>query len=184
MENATKASTWNINGRLTIKEEREHIFLDARERKLHFMCLQETGCKIHQEFMGKGGIIINLAGQSDEYRGLAFYISNGWSERIINVKLINDRIAVIRYDLEEKGQLTVINVYGPTSVNTAREPELGRAFYSQVQAVYSAEKVKSALVFIMGDFNSKIGMQEPTDSDFMWEDTEKDTEGKMEMEVA
>ena len=58
-----------------------------------------------------------------------------------------------------KGQLTLINVYGPTSVNTAREPELGSAFYSQVQAVYSAEKEKSALVFIMGDFNSKIGVR-------------------------
>ena len=166
-QNATKASTWNINGKLTIQKEREQLFLDAMERKLHFMCLQETGCKIHQEFRGQGGKIINLAGKSDEYRGLAFYISNKWSKRIITVKLINDRIGVIRFDLEEKGQLTVINVYGPTSVNTAREPELGRAFYSQVQAVYSAEKVKSALVFIMGDFNSKIGMRAPTDSDFM-----------------
>ena len=82
------------------------------------------------------------------------------------MKLINDRIAVIRFDLEEKGQLTVINVYGPTSVNTALEPELGRRFYTQVQAVYSAEKVKSALLFFMGDFNSKIDMRAPTDSDF------------------
>ena len=47
-ENLTKASTWNIMGKLTIKAEREHIFLDAIERKLHFMCLQETGCKDHQ----------------------------------------------------------------------------------------------------------------------------------------
>ena len=61
-KNATKALTWNINGRLTKQEEREQIFLDAMERKLHFMCLQETGCKIHQEFRGQGEKIINLEG--------------------------------------------------------------------------------------------------------------------------
>ena len=54
-QNATKASTWNINGKLTIQKEREQLFLDAMERKLHFMCLQETGCKVHQEFRVKGG---------------------------------------------------------------------------------------------------------------------------------
>ena len=95
------------------------------------------------------------------YSGLAFYVSDAWAERVISVKLINSRIAVIRFDLEEKGQLTVINVYGPTGVRTEARPEIGREFYDQVRATYTAEKLKSALVFIMGDFNSKVGLQRP-----------------------
>ena len=42
----TRTVTWNIMGRLSQKEEQEHIFEDAIERRIHFMGLQETGLKI------------------------------------------------------------------------------------------------------------------------------------------
>ena len=61
----------------------------------------------------------------------------------------------MRFELGNLGQLTVINVYGPTGVVTKERPEVGRDFYSQVQEIYIAEKFKSSLVFILGDFNSK-----------------------------
>ena len=163
----TKAATWNIMGRLSQKEEQEHIFQDAEERGIHFMGLQETGIKDYLEIVGKEGKIINFEGISDGYRGLAFFTSREWSERIINAKLINNRIAVMRFDIGNEGQLTVINVYGPTGVVTRERPEVGKDFYSQVQETYIAEKFKSSLVFILGDFNSKIGLKSPTDSDFM-----------------
>ena len=154
----TKAATWNIMGRLSQKGEQEHIFQDAEERGIHFMGLQETGIKDYLEIVGKEGKIINFEGISDGYRGLAFFTSREWSERIINAKLINNRIAVMRFDIGSEGQLTVINVYGPTGVVTRERPEVGKDFYSQVQETYIAEKFKSSLVFILGDFNSKIGI--------------------------
>jgi len=163
----TRASTWNMNGHLKELTEMNHIFFDAIKKKIQFMCLQETGCKEYRDIRGRGGKIINLSGNTMAYRGLAFYISEEWTERVLSVKLINDRIAVIRFDLDSKGILTVINVYGPTGTRTARNPEIGREFYEQVQETYNAEKVKSALVFIMGDFNSKIGLQGPGESAFM-----------------
>ena len=163
----TKAATWNLMGRLSQKEEQEHIFADAIERRIHFMGLQETGLKNYSEIVKEEAKIINLESKENGYRGLAFYISKEWSGRIINVKLVNERIAAIRFDLGDEGQLTVINVYGPTGVVTKDRPEVGRDFYNQVQDTYIAEKLKSSLVFILGDFNSKIGLKAPTDSDFM-----------------
>jgi hypothetical protein len=41
-------------------------------------------------------------------------------------------------------------------VVTKERPEIGRDFYNQVQDTYIEEKLKSSLVFILGDFNSKI----------------------------
>ena len=117
--------------------------------------------------MGKEGKIINFQGISNEYRGLAFYTSKEWSKIIINAKLINNRIALMRFELGNEGQLTVINVYGPTGVVTKEKPEVGRDFCSQVQEIYIAEKFKSSLVFILGDYYSKISLKSPTDSDFM-----------------
>ena len=165
----TVAGTWNIMGRLDEEMEREHIFRDAVEKRLNFMVLQETGLKVQREFIGTGGRLINLEGPAGTvYRGLGFYIADVWRERLISVKLINERIAVIRFDLGDKGKLTVINVYGPTLMITREAPEKGREFYAQVSATYNSEKVGTALVFIMGDFNSKIGLQvSATDSEFM-----------------
>ena len=93
---------------------------------------------------------------------MAFYVSKEWIGRIITTKLISDRFAVIRFDLEKEGQLAVVNVYGPTGVVTRENPEKGREFHDQVQEVY-----KSSMFFILGDFNSKIGLKAPTDTDFM-----------------
>ena len=165
----TQGATWNLMGQLDKEIEREHIFADAVERNIHFMSLQETGSKTYKEIIGRGGKIINLVGGiTKEYRGLGFYIRESWLERLISVRLINDRIAVIKFDMGEKGKLTVINVYGPTLMVTRENPEKGRDFYSQLSATYNSEKEDSALFFIMGDFNSKIGMQvSRTDSEFM-----------------
>jgi len=118
----TKLSTWNLMGRLTKLDEQELIFLDAKERRIHIMGLQETGLKEYREILGRNGKIINLAGNTDHYRGLAFYASGEWSERVLSVKLVNDRIAVIRLDLGDQGQLAIFNVNGVTGMVTKQNP--------------------------------------------------------------
>jgi hypothetical protein len=105
-------------GRLTKKEEQEHIFQDAKERRIHFMGLQETGLKEYREIVQGESKIINFGEITNQYRGMAFYVSEEWSGRIITTKLISDRIAVIRFDLGKEGQLAVVNVYGPTGTVT------------------------------------------------------------------
>ena len=49
-------------GQLEREIEREIIFADALECNIHFMTLQETGCKSFKEFIGRSGRIINLRG--------------------------------------------------------------------------------------------------------------------------
>ena len=72
-EQRTKAGTWNLMGRLDEEIEREHIFRDAVGKKLNFMVLQETGLKVHKNFIGIGGTVINLEGPAGTaYRGLGF----------------------------------------------------------------------------------------------------------------
>ena len=48
----TRASTWNMMGRLDELQECDHIFLDALERRIQFMVLQETGCTEYREILG------------------------------------------------------------------------------------------------------------------------------------
>ena len=47
-------------GRLIKKEEKEHIFYDAKERGIHFMGLQETGSKEYMEIVQKYSKVINF----------------------------------------------------------------------------------------------------------------------------
>jgi len=112
------------------------------------MGLQETGSKEYMEIVQEGSKIINFGEITNQYRGMAFYVSEEWCGRIITTKLISDRIAVIRFDLGKEGQLAVVNVYGPTGVVTRENPEKGREFYDQVQEVYVREKFKSSMVII------------------------------------
>ena len=61
----------------------------------------------------------------------------------------------------------LMNVYGPTMVRTIDNPETTEAFFNELKTAYMAEKRKTKAVFIVGDFNAKIGTKTVDDGNFM-----------------
>ena len=164
----TKFATWNLNGKLHEPVRQEELFRDMSGKGICFAALQETGWKTEAEVNGqKGEQIINFESKIEGYRGLGFYISPAWKERIVTSKLVNNRIAVIRFKAWEKEELVIINVYGPTMVRTIDDPETTEAFFNELKKTYTAEKRSTQAVYIVGDFNSKIGTKTAEDGNFM-----------------
>ena len=94
----TKFATWNLNGRLQEPLRQEQLLRDVSGKGICFAALQETGWKTEAEVNGqKGEQIINFESKIEGYRGLGFYISPGWKEKIVTSKLVINRIAVIRF---------------------------------------------------------------------------------------
>jgi len=161
-------ATWNLNGRMHEPLRQEELIRDMRGKDICFAALQETGWKIDAEVNGPNGeLIINFESTTEGYRGLGFYISPAWKERIVTSKLINNRIAVIRLKAWETEELVIINVYGPTMVRTIDDPETTEEFYNNLKETYMAEKRSTQAVYIIGDFNSKIGTKTGEDGNFM-----------------
>ena len=164
----TNFATWNLNGRLQEPLRQEQLLRDMSGKGICFAALQETGWKTEAEVNGqKGEQIINFESKTEGYRGLGFYISPEWKEKIVTSKLVNNRIAVIRFKAWEKEELVIMNVYGPTMVRTIDDPETTEAFFNELKTAYTAEKRKTKAVFIVGDFNAKIGTKTVEDGNFM-----------------
>ena len=93
---------------------------------------------------------------SDIWHGLGFAVRKQLSS-CVKTKKINDRISVLQLDIgdEKKHPITVLNVHAPTAQHEADRD----IFFSALQNIY--EKYKSeSLVYIAGDFNSKVGSKE------------------------
>ena len=56
----------------------------------------------------------------------------------------------------------IVNCYGPHSGRTNKNPEEAEEFYATLHNVVSSFTSKD-IYFIMGDFNSKLGMKEEYD---------------------
>ena len=158
----TRVATWNLNGRLREGYWQEEIIKDMREHRVEVAALQET--MWNEDTVVKGDIgeeIINFQTHAQGYRGLGFFMTKLWRERLISTRIINERIAVIRFRMlhEEKGtaDVVMINAYGPTMMKAKHQPELTEAFYQQLERTYRREKKGAAFTFILGDFNAKVG---------------------------
>ena len=58
--------------------------------------------------------------------------------------------------MSNKSVMTVINVYGPTAVRVANNIEEQEEFFCDLAAITTAHRA-STLLYIAGDFNSKLG---------------------------
>lgn len=173
LRKTTYLASWNIQGRLTDQATREQLEEDMNEREIAIAGLQETGWKTTAAIKTlKGGTIHSVGSEDRDNRGLGFYVNQYWQERLVSIKSETPRIAVARFKANDptrkKGDMSVINVYGPTQMRTINRPEEAEAFYEDIRRIYEKERRGTELIFVLGDFNSKIGRQESeTDEEFM-----------------
>ena len=168
----TNLATWNVHGHIKEKVRREELAQDMMERKISIAGIQETRWKENATCPEDGGIIYNLNHDGADYLGLGFYVSNEWVPRLVSMKIVTSRIAVARFSAYDensrRGDLVIINIYGPTMMRRKDNPGITEAFYNELRRIYDLERQGALSIFIVGDFNSKIGMRGNEDEeDFM-----------------
>ena len=85
-------------------------------------------------------------------KGVAFIANQHTAKRVLGYNPINDRLISLRLQAKPIN-ITIIQVYAPTSSAT---DDVMDEFYNQLQDTLDTASKRDA-VFVIGDFNAKIG---------------------------
>ena len=96
-----------------------------------------------------------MGSQSLRRNGVALIVNKTGQNAVLGCNLKNDRIISIRFQ-GKPFSITVIQVYAPTSNSEEAEVE---QFYEDLQDLLELTPKKDVL-FIIGDWNAKVGSQE------------------------
>jgi len=177
---STNFGTWNVRGNTDSIGKLEDISSDLRKRKISVCALQETfNSRVGQTRLENGDLFIFFGRQANLRGGLGFYIHADWVHAIGSSRAASERISILRFSFDTKvvlrdqtatphnfSDLVFINAYGHTMHNGT--PEMVHGFFHELEAVYRNERRGSDLIFVMGDFNAKIGVrQSEMDEAFM-----------------
>ena len=170
----TNIATWNTQGKLSEQIQREILLKDMNRYNVHIGCFQETRCE-ENYYQTEEGTLMTMPYDTNtppqlQY-GLGFYISPKLRNYFYGTKHISNRIAVIQFRIPlkqgKKIQLTIINVYAPTSQRVRANEQEAIDFYDQLQHTYNLYKGKSHYVIIAGDLNSKLGAKLTNEEEFI-----------------
>lgn len=89
---------------------------------LDIICLQENKIKEGIDINLKNARLITFTSQSAQY-GNGFLIRNSWTAAIHRMWQVSDRICVLQIATTDNKIMSIINVYGPTSVITKDKPK-------------------------------------------------------------
>jgi len=89
--------------------------------------------------------------------GVAVWIHRKLAGALVGYEPISDRVLVVRLKAKPRN-ITLIQVYGPTTAATDEEME--RFYQDLSQAVKQVPK--RDMLLVMGDFHAKVGRREPS----------------------
>ena len=171
-----KLASWNLQGGLRDGYSFECVARDMSKRQVSIGCLQETHNHDGAHKDCKGGRVVCLEESKTDQQcryGLGFFIGESLTDRILDYRLISNRIAVLRLHNTPRGvsgprckptTVCIVNVYAPTSQRAVKHPAEYRRFYEQLETTVRELRRKSVAVFVAGDFNSKLGLRRQTES--------------------
>ena len=109
------------------------------------------------EFNSDDHYIYCCGQESLRRNGVALVVNKRvWNNTVFGCNLKNDRIISIHFQ-GKPFNITVIQVYAPTS--NAEEAEVEQ-FYEDLQDLLELTPPKKDVLFIIGDWNAKVGSQE------------------------
>ena len=107
------------------------------------------------EFNSDDNYIYYYGQESPKRNGVAIMVNKRVRNAVLGCNLKNDRMISVRFQ-GKPFNITVIQAYAPTS--NAEEAEV-KQFYEDLQDLLELTPPKDAL-FIIGDWNAKVGSQE------------------------
>lgn len=105
--------------------------------KWNIIGLSETKRYGEELLVRKNGNWLFNYGETKGYRGVGFYVRNNKVNQIIEIKGINERIPILKLKINASTNLSIIQIYAPTSIAT--EAELDE-FYQFLDETYAVEK--------------------------------------------
>jgi exonuclease III len=157
---------WNIkigtfNARSLSSDDRFTEFENELERiKFEIIGISETRRK------GEGCLTLSNSGHQFYYkggttahRGVGFIVHRSIAGNVTSFKGVSDRVAQLTIRINSKYHLNIIQVYMPTSSHTDEEID---AVYEDVDNLINNNRAHFNV--IMGDFNAKIGIGDPSES--------------------
>lgn len=161
-------ATFNIRGLGSEKEDetihskRELLGTDCYRYNVDICALQET--KVTEscdQILSNGYRLMCFQQTEGRHYGQGFVFSPLFLKTVNHLTLhyISDRVSYIDYEIPSRSGIAVrcraINAYGPHRKLAIDNPQLLETFYSQLR---SAAAVSSNVeIFMLGDFNSKLG---------------------------
>ena len=153
--------TLNVRG-LNSDLKKEHLDNDLLKYKMDIICLQETKIKEGIDINLQNSRLITFPTQKGHY-GNGFIIKKNRSKEIHRVWMVDERICVLQMTTKDNKIVSIINVYGPTSVLTEENPEMLDRFYEKLEVTLKREEKAAKMVVLAGDFNSKVGSRQKED---------------------
>ena len=117
--------------------------------------ISELKWTVMGEFNSDDHYIYYCGQESLRRKGVAFMVNRRVQNAVLGCNLKNNRMISLRFQ-GKPFNITVIQVYAPTS--NAEEAEVER-FYEDLQDLLEL-KPKEDVIFIIGDWNAKVGSQE------------------------
>ena len=144
---------------LNAAEKRQQLGRDCAKYHLDLTCLQETKVAASDDLeLASGHKLVLIQQRTAKYRGLGFVIAPRLKP-FVRQWYVSDRVAVLDLAIPYRDgtfcQCRVVNAYGPTSQRVRENPSVSEQFYAELNSAIKAPA--RFLVFVCGDFNSKLG---------------------------
>jgi len=156
-----KLATFNVRG-ISTHISQQNIVNDALNYQCDIIALQET--KTHDSTLDifiRNHRLLTFSSASPHY-GLGFVISPNINRLVYKHWSVNDRLAVLQIQANEKTNnkgrksfIYIVNAYAPHSGITKKDPVTSENFYSDL--TNTLKSLTNGKTFICGDFNAKIG---------------------------
>ena len=148
--------TWNIT---SIQGKEAEIVSEVKRFRLGILGVAETKKKGNGEMQLVEGYNLIYSGVSKEERareGVGIIVSETLKNHITEWEPINSRIITAKIQIE-KEKYTLIQIYAPTEDKGKEERE---NFYQDLQRTINKVKQRDAHLYIMGDWNGRIGKED------------------------
>lgn len=151
----TKIATFNVHG-LASAAKQDQLLSDIKRYGIGICCLQETKCAAGHDIATKHQRLILIPSKCRHY-GLGYAMNSEWTNRLIGYESISDRLAAVRFKLNNWHTLVIMNAYAPTQARANKNADEREEFYDQLDVALQKYDNARHTVIIAGDFNSKIG---------------------------
>ncbi|KAL0811092.1 hypothetical protein ABMA28_010360 [Loxostege sticticalis] len=147
-----RIATWNI-GSMTGRSTELSAVLERRF--IDVCCVQETkwkGAKSRQ--IGKGYKLV-YNGITNTRNGVGIILSRHFSDKIVEINRISDRIISVKIALDRQPCLNIVSVYAPqVNCSEAEKTDIWEDLHALVTAIPSKEQK-----LICGDLNGHVGQR-------------------------
>ncbi len=109
--------------------------------------IRREGEKLCKRKNGNIGNLFYYFGQTKGYREVGFYIHKKCGEKIVEIKEISERVAVLKLDMNREKVITIIQVYALTNMVLENEAE---KFYNNIETTLEQDRGITQLKWEIG----------------------------------